>query len=75
VIPRKYGPALFALLLSGWMSLLVSGLSVARTAGLTPAFPRLWLAAWVTAWVVAFPIVLVSAPRVQRWVGRLLAPD
>ena len=74
MIPRRWGPALFALLLSGWMSLLVSGLSVARATGFTPAFPRTWLAAWITAWVVAFPIVLFSAPRVQRWVARLLAP-
>lgn len=75
MIPRRFGPVLFALLLSGWMSLLVSGLSVARATGLDAAFPRLWLTAWLAAWAVAFPIVLVSAPRVQRWVGRLLAPD
>lgn len=74
MIPKKYAPLLFGLLLSGLMSLLVSGISTARAAGLEPPFITLWTSAWLTAWLVAFPIVLFVAPLARRVVQRMLAP-
>ena len=72
MIPRRFGPALFALILSGLMSLLVSGISTCRTVGLGAGFAGLWASAWLTAWPVAFPAVLLAAPLAQRVVQRLL---
>ena len=72
-IPRKYAPVAFGLILSGLMSLLVSGISTLRAAGLTPDFVATWLSAWLTAWLVAFPVVLVVVPLARRALDRFVA--
>ena len=74
MIPKKFAPLLFGFLLSGLMSLLVSGISTLRAAGAGPDFPWLWATSWLSAWVVAFPVVLVVAPLVSRVVAALTAP-
>ena len=67
MIPNRYAPALFGLILSGLMSLVVSGITALRTTtSLTPDFIHVWFGAWVAAWLVAFPIVLVVAPLARR---------
>lgn len=71
MIPKKYAPILFGLMLSGLMSLLVSGISTVRAIGLPPGFVTTWLGAWLTAWAIAFPSVLVVAPITRRLVDRL----
>lgn len=75
MFPRTLAPALFGFLLSGMMSLLVSGIATYRAAGLTPGFFGMWTTGWVTAWLVAFPVVLVVAPLARRAVGALVAQD
>jgi hypothetical protein len=71
-LPQKFAPALFGLILSGLMSLLVSGISTWRAAGLGPDFAALWTSAWLTAWLVAFPVVLAVAPLARRAVDVLV---
>lgn len=73
MIPRKFAPMLFGFLLSGLMSLLVSGISTFRNRGMTPEFTELWIGAWLTAWLIAFPVVLVVAPLARKAVERLTA--
>jgi hypothetical protein len=75
MIPRKYAPMLFGLILSGLMSFLVSGISVVRTTGLVADTLSLWTGAWLTAWLFAFPIVLVAAPTARRMVQQLVEPE
>jgi hypothetical protein len=71
----------FGLLLSGLMSLIVSGISTAKALGFgvitadSANFVPSWLSAWVASWMVAFPVVLVVAPFVRRTVDRLLPPQ
>lgn len=72
MIPKKYGPVLFSLLLSGMMSLLVSGIATLRAAGLVDGLLDLWMSAWVTAWLIAFPTVMLVAPFTQKIVGTLV---
>ena len=74
MFPARVAPVLFGLILSGLMSLLVSGISTARAAGLGPAFLHLWLGAWLPACAVAFPLLLVVAPITRRIVARLVKP-
>jgi uncharacterized membrane protein len=71
VIPARYAPALFGLLLSCFMSLIVSGLSTARALGLVDGLLLAWAGNWLASWAMAFPIVLVVAPLVRRIVARL----
>ena len=71
MIPKKYAPILFGLMLSGLMSFLVSGISTLRAIGPAPGFVGIWLGAWLTAWAIAFPAVLVVAPITRRLVDHL----
>ena len=72
MIPKKYGPILFSLILSGLMSLLVSGIAAFRAAGLVDGVFLLWMSAWLTAWLIAFPAVMLVAPFTQKVVGTLV---
>ena len=75
MIPAKFGPVLYGLILSGLMSLVVSGISTLRAAGAVPGYFALWTQAWLTAWVFAFPIVLVATPLVRRAVRLLVRSE
>ena len=72
MIPRKYAPVLFGLILSGLMSLLVSGLSTLRAVGPVPGFAGLWAGAWLVAWPIAFG-GLAGGTVARRAVDRLTA--
>ena len=72
MFPRQFAPALFGLILSGLMSLLVSGISTFRAVGFGESFAGLWVSAWLTAWLVAFPAVMVVAPLARRTVDLLV---
>lgn len=72
MLPKKYAPALFGLILSGLMSVLVSGISTYRAVGFSDSYAGLWTSAWLTAWLVAFPVVLVVAPLARRAVAMLV---
>lgn len=74
VIPARWRSVVFAFLLSGLMTLLVSGLTTAINLGLDGFTASLWLAAFIRAWPITFPSVLVVAPIVQRLVGHLVKP-
>jgi hypothetical protein len=54
------------------MSLVVSGISTVRTAGMIEGFGNLWIGAWLPSWLIAFPIVLIVAPVARRVVGSLV---
>jgi hypothetical protein len=74
MIPARYGPALFNLILSGTMSLLVSGIATYRTLPPHQGFVGPWMSAWLTAWLLAFPAVMLAAPLARRAVARLTTP-
>lgn len=75
MIPKKFAPALFAFILSGNMSLLISGIATYGAAGPVPGFTALWLRSWLTAWALAFPIVLVVAPLARQVVGWMVGKE
>ena len=72
MLPARFAPALFGFILSGLMSLVVSGISTIRASGPGPDFLSLWMGAWLLAWLIAFPLVLVAAPVTRRIVQRLV---
>ena len=74
MIPPKYPPVPFGFILSGRMSLRVSGICTYSAVGLDAQSPGMWAWAWLTAWLIAFPVVLVVAPPTRRVVGRLTSP-
>ncbi|EPX84916.1 hypothetical protein ruthe_01913 [Rubellimicrobium thermophilum DSM 16684] len=74
MLPARFAPLLFGLILSGMMSLIVSGIATLRALGLAEGLVRAWMGAWLSSWAVAFPTVLVLAPLTRRIVARLLRP-
>ena len=75
MIPARFAPMLFGFILSGLMSLVVSGIATWRNLGASGAFTSAWMGAWITAWCVAFPVVLVVAPVTRRLVQGLVARE
>ena len=71
-MPARFAPLAFGFVLSGLMSLLISGIATLRAAGLVDGFAGLWASAWLSSWVVAFPTVLIVAPLARRLVARLV---
>ena len=74
VIPARWRSVVFGVLLSGLMTLLVSGLTTAINLGLDGFTMERWMAAFVRAWPITFPSVLLVAPIVQRLVARIVIP-
>ena len=72
MLPVRFAPALFGFILSGLMSLVVSGISTFRTSGPGSEFLSLWMGVWLVAWLIAFPLVLVAAPITRRIVQRFV---
>ena len=72
IIPARFAPILFRLILSGLMSCIVSGLSTVRALGFGAGTPSEWMSNWAVSWAVAFPAVLFVAPITRRIVGRLV---
>ena len=68
----RFAPVLFGFILSGLMSLLVSGIATFRNAGLIDGFLGIWISAWLPSWLIAFPVVLVVAPVARRLVSFLV---
>lgn len=71
MIPARYGPVLFSFILSGVMSLPVSGISTFRAAQVDQGFLGLWAGAWLTGWLFAFPAVMLAAPLARKVVALL----
>ncbi len=46
MLPNRFAPVLFGLVLSSLMSLLVSGITTFRAVGMTNSFTTLWAGAW-----------------------------
>ncbi len=74
MIPARFAPILFGLILSGLMSAIISGIATWRALGLPPEFVLLWSKAWLSSWIVAFPAVLFVAPLARRLVASMTAP-
>lgn len=74
MIPARYAPLLFAFILSGVMSLLVSGVATLRALGLVEGIIGLWITAWLPSWSVAFPTAFIVAPIARRLVARMTTP-
>jgi Mn2+/Fe2+ NRAMP family transporter len=69
MIPQRFEPVLFGLVLSGLMSFIVAGISTSvANGGVGGEFLGLWARSWLTAWAAAFPIVLLVSPLAQRMV-------
>lgn len=65
-IPARYAGLVMPLLLSFFMTFLVSLISTVRSLGLADGLVRIWMGAWLLSWMVAFPALLLVQPLVRR---------
>jgi hypothetical protein len=73
MIPARFAPVLFSFILSGTMSLLVSGVATFRTVPPGQDFAGAWAGAWLSGWLFAFPAVMLAAPMARKLVALLTA--
>ncbi|WP_405054963.1 DUF2798 domain-containing protein [Vulcanimicrobium alpinum] len=76
LLPARFANALFAILLSGINTFVITGISIGWAFGLraatTPSVAMsAWFHAYLNAWPVAFCLVLLFAPLVRRLVAKL----
>lgn len=76
-IPNRFAPFLFPLLLSGFMTFLITGISMLRVLGIDALvtnpgnFLQTWMKAYLSSWLIAYPILLLVIPIVRRMVNWL----
>ncbi len=73
-LPARYCALVTPLILSGLMTLIVSGIATLRVLGPTPAFLQSWPSAWGLSWLIAFPVLLLALPLARKLTGALVAP-
>ena len=66
MIPVKYLQQVQSLLLSGFMSFIMSGAITVVNLGVIDGFMSIWLHAWIIAYAIAFPTILLVFPFARK---------
>jgi hypothetical protein len=74
-LPARFEPQLFALLLSGLMSLVVTSVAVIGHTGWVDGVLGMCVQTWLPAWGIAFPLVMILAPGIRKLVRRCVEPE
>lgn len=74
MLPARFAPYLFSLILSGMMSFVVSGFATFKSLGALAGFTGLWLQNWPVCWAIAFPTALLAAPGARALVAVVTRP-
>ena len=64
-LPASTHHFVMPLILSGGMTVIVSGISIIRAIGFQGLSSH-WLGAWLWSWVIAYPALLIVLPLVRR---------
>jgi hypothetical protein len=65
-LPARCAVWVMPLLLSIFMTFVVSMISTLRGVGLSPEMLKIWMSAWALSWIFAFPILLLVLPVVRK---------
>ncbi|MGH6760832.1 MAG: DUF2798 domain-containing protein [Phyllobacterium sp.] len=72
-LPQSYARFVMPLVLSVFMSAIVSAVATVTSFGIGPDFVVNWPSAWGASWMVAFPSLLLILPFVRRIVGLIVS--
>ncbi len=75
MIPARFAQPLFALIMSGLMSCVVTGIATVKAIGFGPSTLGDWMASWAFCWPIAFTVILTLGPTVKRLIARLIRPE
>lgn len=73
-LPKRWFPWLFALLMGGAMTAVVTLVLTLAQEAWTWSAAMHWLQRWALAWAAATPTIFVLAPRVRRLASRIAVP-
>lgn len=73
-LPPSYNAFAMPLVLSGLMTIIVSGISTVNALGFAPGWTMLWLKGWLLSWAVAFPVMVFVLPVARKIVARFVTP-
>ncbi|QCI65837.1 DUF2798 domain-containing protein [Phreatobacter stygius] len=73
-LPARYAAVAMPLILSVFMSAVVSAIATLKSIGLVEGIAWIWLRAWSVSWLVAFPTLIVALPVVRRIVAAIVQP-
>ncbi len=74
-LPASAAKWVMPLLLSIFMSGLVSLLSTIHAQGLVSGLLMAWLSSWAFSWIIAFPVLLLILPVVKKLTMLLVAVE
>lgn len=66
MFPAKYTFFVQSLLISGFMSFMVSGVITYLNLGIVPKFLNIWIHAWLIAYPIAYPAMLIIFPFARK---------
>lgn len=75
MIPVKYLPQVQSLLLSGFMSFIMSGVITLVNLGIVDGFMSIWLHAWIVAYAIAFPTILLVFPFARKLAMKIASKE
>lgn len=72
-LPARYASVVLPLILSCFMTCIVSLISTLRSLGWSSnELLMVWLSSWALSWIVAFPALLVVLPLARKLTARIV---
>ena len=73
-LPNRYTRHLLPIILTMFMTFIVSGIATLRGVGVVPGVLGIWMEAWGLSWLVAYPAMLFMLPFSRKIVAILVEP-
>jgi len=70
VIAPRFAPLVFSILMSLYMVTAMTCVITLVNTGFTEGFLLRWFRAFYISWPVAFSLIMVGAPRIQKFVAQ-----
>ena len=75
MIPAKYEQRVFQFLLTGIMTLFVSGAVTFLNLGAEGFKFSIWMKAWAPTWPIAFCVIIFAAPIAQQLAKKIIKAE
>ena len=70
MIVARFAPLVFAILMSIYMVTAMTFVITWVNTGMTDGFALRWFRAFYIAWPIAFSLIVIGAPRIQKFVAK-----
>ncbi len=70
MIVARFAPLVFAILMSIYMVTAMTFVITWVNTGMTDGFALRWFRAFYIAWPIAFSLIVLGAPRIQKFVAK-----